>query len=303
MDFKKLPNTIIIGAAKAGTTSLFDILKQHPQVYTPEKKELRFFSDDKHYERGVQWYEDTHFKKAAGYPARIEASPAYLTWSEKSAQRIKDVYGNQPVKIVAIFRDPVKRAYSHYWHRVRLGSEDGELGFTKAVRTEEQRLQEKWDYLYQKGDGLHGYKRASHYMQRLQPFLQIFPRESFHFMIQEDLFKDFDVRMAELCRFMGIDDSFKFESLNSNESAVPRYDFLGKTYKDMKSNPFTKAIFKMFFSKNARATLFKDVVMKKFEYPPIEEDVKRELYAEFAAETDELAALIGRDLSGWKLKG
>lgn len=302
MDFDKLPNYIIIGAGKAGTTSLFDILEQHPQVYTPPKKELRFFSDDRHYNEGPQYYEDTYFSKAAGFPARIEASPAYLTWSEKSAERIKQLYGDRPVKFIAIFRDPVKRAYSHYWHRIRLGSEDGSYSFAEAVRHEDERIKEKWDYLFPKGDGLHGYKRASHYMQRLQPFLQIFPRENFHFMIQEDLYKDFDLHMAALCRYMGIDDTFNFHSLNSNESAVPRYDFLGKTYKQMKANPFTKVIFRMFFSKNARATLFKDVVMKKFEYPPIEEDIKKELYAEFADETDQLAKLIGRDLSSWKLK-
>ena len=300
MDFNKLPNTIIIGAAKAGTTSLFDILKQHPQVYTPEKKELRFFSDDKNFSRGIEHYQQTHFDKAAGYPARIEASPAYLTWSEKTAPRIKQIYGDHPVKFIAIFRDPVKRAYSHYWHRIRLGSEDGSLSFAEACRTEEQRIKDKWDVLYPKGDGLHGYKRASHYVARLQPFLDTFPRESFHFMLQEDLFTDFDSHMVDLCRFMGIDETVKLESLNSNESAVPRYEALGKTYKEMKSNPFTKMIFKMFFSKNARTTLFKDVVMKKFEYPPIEDDIKKELYAEFAAETDQLAAIIGRDLSGWK---
>lgn len=302
MDFNKLPNYIIIGAGKAGTTSLFDILQQHPQVYTPEKKELRFFSDDRHFNEGVEYYENTHFKKAAGFPARIEASPAYLTWSDKAAPRIKQVYGDRPIKFIAIFRDPVKRAYSHYWHRIRLGSEDGSHTFEQAVRNEEQRIKDNWDYLFPKGDGLYGYKRASHYMQRLQPFLSTFPRENFHFMIQEDLYKDFDLRMAELCRYMGIDDTFKFQSLNSNESAVPRYDFMGKTYKQMKANPFTRVLFKMFFSKNARATLFKDVVMKKFEYPPIEDDIKKELYAEFAQETDELAKLIGRDLSSWKLK-
>ena len=301
MDFDKLPNFLIIGAGKSGTTSLFDILKQHPQVYGPKKKELRFFSYDKHYAKGPQFYEDSYFKKAGGYAIRTEASPAYLNWSEKSAPRIKEVYGDRPIKLLAIFRDPVKRAYSQYWHRWRLGSEDGSYTFAEAVKFEEERIKANFETLYYKGDGLHGYVRCSHFMQRLQPFLDRFPRESFHFMLQQDLYVDFDARMAELCRFLGIDDTFKFSSLASNEAFVPRYSFLGRNDRDLK-NKLGKHFFRMFLSKNAKTMFVRDLIMKKFEFPPMDEDVRKALYAEFAEETTQLAKLIGRDLSDWTYK-
>lgn len=302
MNFDKLPNVVIIGAAKAGTTSLFEILRQHPQIYTPHKKELRFFSFDKHYHEGIDWYENSYFANASKYPVRIEATPAYLTWSQKVAPRIKELYCDRPIKFIVIFRDPVKRAYSHYWHRIRLGSEDPSISFEKAVHTEDQRLKEKWDLLYYQGNGIHGYLRASHYMERLKPFLDLFPRESFHFMIQEDLYIDYDKRMKDLLEFLGVDSSIALKSIQSNESAVPRYQFLDNQFNKIKKGKI-KTILRFFFPKHARKAVVKDFLMKPFEYPPIDPTLKKELYELFENEVNQLTTLIGRDLSAWKYKG
>ena len=68
MNFTKLPNFFLIGAAKAGTTSLYDILKQHPQVYLPFQKEPMFFSNDNNFNRGMEWYSHTFFQQAAVLP-------------------------------------------------------------------------------------------------------------------------------------------------------------------------------------------------------------------------------------------
>lgn len=302
MDFNKLPNVIIIGAAKAGTTSLFEILGQHPQIYTPFKKELRFYSWDEHYSQGIEWYENSYFANAAKYPVRIEATPAYLTWSQKVAPRIKELYGDRPIKFIVIFRDPVKRAYSHYWHRIRLGTEDKNVSFEQAVHTEDQRLQEKWDHLYYKGDGVHGYLRASHYIERLKPFLDLFPRESFHFMIQEDLYINYDARMKELLEFLGVDSSIQLRSIQSNESAVPRSQFLADTIDKIKKGKI-RTVLNLLVPKRARKAIAKDLIMKPFEYPAIEPALKKELYDLFENEIDQLSTLIGRDLSSWKHKG
>ncbi len=153
--FDILPNFLIIGAAKAGTTSLYDLLKQHPQIYLSFVKEPMFFSHDDNYRRGPEWYARAFFSGAQGCLERGEASPHYLYWSEKVAPRIKMVYGQMPVKYIVILRDPVERAYSWYWNMVKEGMED--LPFETAVDLEEERLQEHQSELQQAGGMLYGY--------------------------------------------------------------------------------------------------------------------------------------------------
>ena len=110
-----LPNFLIIGAAKSGTTALYDLLKQHPQVYLPFDKEPLFFSRDDYFAQGAEWYAERYFKEGESFRARGEATPHYLYWAEKVAPRIARTFGGRPPKFIAIFRDPVQRAYSWYW--------------------------------------------------------------------------------------------------------------------------------------------------------------------------------------------
>src|SRR3712207_4809254 len=113
-----MPNLFIVGAAKAGTTALYDYLAQHPEVFLSRVKEPMFFSREDYYARGLDWYEAEYFGGAEDYPVRAEATPHYLYWSEKVAPRIKEVYGERPVKFIASFRDPVSRAYRSEERRV-----------------------------------------------------------------------------------------------------------------------------------------------------------------------------------------
>jgi len=72
------PNFLCIGAQKAGTTLLFDILKQHPDIYLPEAKELHFFDRDEEYDKGIFWYRDAHFKGAEHRKCIGEVTPSYI---------------------------------------------------------------------------------------------------------------------------------------------------------------------------------------------------------------------------------
>ena len=185
MNFTKLPNFFLIGAAKAGTTSLYDILKQHPQVYLPFQKEPMFFSNDNNFNRGMEWYSHTFFQQAAGYPARGEATPHYLYWSDKVAPRIRQIYEMNEIKFVVILRDPVKRAYSWYWNMVKEGME--ELTFELAIKEEDHRLKDNQNTLQKTGAMTYGYIKGGCYSTALQPFLDNFPRQDFIFILQEDL--------------------------------------------------------------------------------------------------------------------
>jgi hypothetical protein len=300
MNFAQLPNFFIIGAAKSGTTSLFDIIAQHPSVYASPKKEIRFFSNDDRYANGPEWYIQTHFSGAEAYKIRMEATPAYLTWSQKAAPQIKKLYGDQPVKFTAIFRDPVKRAYSHYWHRVRQGNEDPNIiSFPEAIRGEDKRLQENWQKLEYEGNGLYGYFRAGCYATRLKPYLELFPRENFFFMLQEDLYNNFQKNMTNLLSFLEIDEKYPLEPVISNESAIPRNQALLTSYRDFKKTKL-KDFLKFFFPSNARKWFHKKALMKPFNYPPMEDSIKRELYERYAEEIRQTERILGRDLSHWK---
>ena len=300
MDFDQLPNFFIIGAAKSGTTTLFDVVAQHPAVYAAQIKEIRFFSKDDRFTNGADWYMQTHFPRAKGFSVRTEATPAYLTWSQKVAPRVKALYGDQPVKFAAIFRDPVKRAYSHYWHRVRQGDEDPQrLSFADAIHIEDQRLKENWQRLEVEGNGLYGYFRAGCYASRLKPYLDLFPRENFHLMLQEDLYQNFDTSMVKLLRFLGIDDQYPLKPVVSNESAVPRDRNIYGLYKELKKTRIMNVL-KLFIPLKMRKWFGEDVLTKPFDYPPMEQEIKMELYMRYTDEIKQLESIIGRDLSHWK---
>ena len=105
-----LPDFVVIGAQKAGTTSLYRMLRKHPQVHMPRTKELHYF--DFHYERGPEWYA-AQFRPGRWERRRGEATPNYM-WGPLARQRL--IADLPSARIIAILRNPVDRAYSHYWH-------------------------------------------------------------------------------------------------------------------------------------------------------------------------------------------
>ncbi|MDY7015905.1 MAG: sulfotransferase, partial [Cyanobacteriota bacterium] len=150
-----LPNFLIIGAAKGGTTSLYTWLAQHPQIYMTPVKEPNFFAlqgENFNYPSGTvsQRYLDecvTNFEayleqfKAVNCEIAIgEASPFYL-YHPQAASRIQQTIPD--VKLIAILRDPVERAYSNFLHHIREGFETVE-DFSQALQAEESRMRDRW---------------------------------------------------------------------------------------------------------------------------------------------------------------
>lgn len=127
-----LPTFLIIGAQRGGTTSLYRYLADHPAIRPPVGKELQFFS--LHLNRGTRWYRG-HFPKLQPGEHTFEASPLYLYHPDVPA-RVAHVMPD--VKLIALLRDPVTRAYSHYLHNREHGTEP--LSFAEALQAEERRL-------------------------------------------------------------------------------------------------------------------------------------------------------------------
>jgi len=122
------PNFLIIGVQKCGTSWLSQMLRQHPDIFAPPKKELHFFNKQSNYNRGIEWYRG-HFSGFSGQKAIGEFTPNYF-WicrdnkESKESGRTSNVpfllYKHYPdMKFVILFRDPVDRAISAYYHHIR----------------------------------------------------------------------------------------------------------------------------------------------------------------------------------------
>ena len=214
------PSFIIIGAQKAGTSSLFNYLGQHPDITLPSKKELHFF--DVQYDKGIEWYESL-FPEGINYENQItgEASPYYL-FHPLVPEYVR--YHYPGIKLIILLRDPVDRAYSHFQMERKRGTEPL-ASFVHAVELEVERIYEEeqkilrgeiqsrtrfqnWSYMKR---GLYG--------QQLQRWLGFFPREQFLIIRSEDFFSSTLLWMQQIHTFLGIRDipPANLSPVNSNK--------------------------------------------------------------------------------------
>lgn len=293
-----LPNFFIIGAAKAGTTTLYSILKQYHQVYFPYRKEPAFFCDDAYYEKGVDWYLETFYKNTAGIHYRGDATPRYLYWGGKVVPRIKAIYGDELPHILVIFREPVALVRSYYWHSVRFGRET--LNLREALAAEEGRVAENQRTIQYHGTISHLYSQIGNYASQLQPFLQQFPREKFLFLLTEDL-HDFSGLLEKLEGFMHLDPETGIKPAHENRARLPHNQKLNQWI--IRTSGF-KEFVKRFLPLPFLFRLKKSAQnwnMKLLEPPPIDPDIARQLRQHYKPEVQKLEEIIQRDLSTWYL--
>lgn len=200
-----LPSALIIGAQRAGTTSLFNYLTQHPDVLPPLGKEVHFF--DFHYASGVKWYRGRfpYRHRLANGVLTVDATPYYLVHPlvpQRAAQLLPEV------KLIALLRNPVNRALSHYQHEVRGGRES--LSFAEALDKEserlageEERLQNEPGY-YSWNHHRYSYTRRGLYIEQLRRWLQHFPRSRLLILQSEWLYRDPAAASAAVYGFLGL---------------------------------------------------------------------------------------------------
>jgi len=202
-----LPSFVVIGAQKAGTTSLFRYLSEHPGVTPPRMKEIHFF--DLHWVRGVGWYQ-AHFPLNlwGGPPFTGEASPYYLFHPRVPERMARILPG---ARVLALLRNPVDRALSHYHWEVRYGNET--LPFRRAMDRETEVLPGETARLLA-DDGyrsfLHqhaSYLSRGHYADQLSRWFDHFPPEQFLVLKAEDLFARPGPTMVRVQEFLDLPDS------------------------------------------------------------------------------------------------
>jgi hypothetical protein len=293
----KKPNFFIIGAAKAGTTSLYDILYQHPQVYFPFVKEPAYFCDDEYFGRGNEWYLNTFFANAKEQRGRGEATSRYLYFAKKVAPRIYEFSQPNLPKFIAIFRDPAKLVYSFYWNSIREGHET--LPFDEALHAEQDRMTRLKTQLEGSGQILYAYSQIGLYAQQTMQYLAMFPKERFLFLLTDDLL-DFPTLVTKLQIFLNLEDHSSYiRPVKSNYSAMPRSS---KLHKWLRNRSALKDIFKLFIPFPIRyrlkmSTLEKN--LREFTPPELDAEIANSLREHYSEETDRLQDIIQRDLSKW----
>ncbi len=272
----RLPDFVIIGAMRAGSTSLARYVGAHPGVSMPSRKELHFF--DWQWDRGIEWYR-ARFRDATPGTIAGEATPIYMVYRE-AMERLASAIPE--ARLLVVLRDPVARAYSHYWYNRMLGFEP--LGFREALEAEGRRPSGVTDRR------TFDYVERGRYLKQLERVCELFPREALHVVILEELVDAPADTYRAVCRFLGIDDSFLPANVGEpmNSHAVYRSKALAKVARAL-PEPLRRVARRM----NRREE----------RYDPMDEEIGRELALRFRLENDALAAWLGNDLTAWGSAG
>lgn len=201
-----LPDFVIIGGKKCGTTFLYHLLSRHPHVAPATEKEVHYF--DTRFDRGDDWYR-SHFPAPVHKEGRKvvtgEASPFYL-YHPHAARRAAATVPR--AKLIALLRDPVDRAYSDYHHKARRGHEP--LTFEQAIEAEEDRLRgEKEKILADEGYRGRNFRAFSYlsrsiYVDQLKAWREFFDADQMLILKSEDMFEDTPATLKRVADFLDL---------------------------------------------------------------------------------------------------
>ena len=307
-----MPNFLIIGAAKSGTTALWNQLQGHPQVYLSPIKHTRFFAlegEDVNFDgppprdARMPWARGTRmpyavtdlgayrelFSGVANERAVGEASHSYL-YSPRAPERIKHYVSH--AKLIAVLRDPVERAYSHFWQMIRDGREPL-TDFYRAIQEEDARIRDNWwpDFHY---------KRLGFYYAQLKHYYDLFERDQIRVYYYEDLNTDPSGVLRDLFQFLEVDPTVTMDtSVRYNVSGVPKSKIVHRIFLELSlARPFIEP----WLSEKQRQRVLRTAAglkRRNLVKPPVSPQVRSRLIEEYRDDILRLQDLTQRDLSAW----
>ena len=230
-----LPDFLIIGASKCGTSSLWDYLVRHPNVLSnyKYKKEIQYF--DQKTQKGLSWYK-AHFptrktimekeKELANTKVFVGEATAGYIFHPLAPSLIKDLMPN--VKLIALLRNPVHRAYSHYCHEFRMNRES--LSFEKSIKMEPSRITGSYEkilshknYFCQERHD-HSYLERGKYCDQLLRWYECFPKDQILVIKSEDFFEHPGDIYRKVLEFLGLPfhEKLEFEKRNQGAYEIPQ---------------------------------------------------------------------------------
>ncbi len=296
-----LPNFIIAGCSKSGTTTIADYLASHPEVYFSRIKEPRYFAfpgvkpefegpgDEGRFNKTTVWdwgeYKNLFAEAASGnYKAIGEGSPIYCAAHEPAALIKKTL---PDVKIVIVIRNPIERVISSYTHNVRDGYEN--LPLAEALRAEESRKRSNWARHWH-------YKSLGHVSEFLQTYLNTFDAQNLMFVLYDDFKANNQQVMDDIHGFLGVK-AREIAQYRLNAAGMPRSRLLARLASS--DNVLNKVAMKL-TPPAARKWIRRNLITNSAGRPDVQKQVRVQLLEEFSREIDSLAGLLGRDLSHWK---
>lgn len=297
-----LPNFLIVGAAKSGTTSLYHYFKQHPQIYMSPEKEPKFVSSqfikfplcgpkadflERHFRKTIEEYE-TLFKNVKDETAIGEASADNLYFYDKAIPVIKEYLGN--VKIFIVLRNPVERAFSSYTHFVRDNLES--LSFEEAIEKEQERRESNWEFLW-------SYVDAGFYFQQVKAYLENF-RHVRIYLFDELKHYPMDL-MQDALNFLNVKPTLMPDLRKKyNISGMPKnmllHNFLVRP--SMIKN-LTRRVLKTFISEDKISEFRKEMFTSNLQRVKMKEETRKYLIDVYSEDIQNLQRLIKKDLSHW----
>lgn len=296
-----LPNFLIIGAAKSGTTALHSYLAQHPQVFMPSTKETNFFAFEGQslnfngklasgYRQGIVTTltdYSAQFDAVTTETAIGEACPSYL-YSTAAPERIQHYVPH--AKLIAILRNPVDRAYSNFLHHIRDRLETCQQ-FPEALAIESDRINDNWWW------GFH-YTQVGLYSAQIERYLSCFDRSQIKIYLYEDLQEKPDAVMKELFAFLDVDSDFELEmSARPNATGISQNQALDYLIKE--SNPL-KSVYQAILPASLRRGLTERIqALNPKVKPNLSRELRVSLVDTFRNDIVALERLLDRDLSAW----
>ena len=312
---RKIPNFYIVGAAKAGTTSLYQYLAQHPEVYMSPIKEPNYFSTEIDLDairpqvkerikllnvdsfingpmktslhRAFITKEEQYlalFRNSTHETAIGDASTSYLY----STVAAKNIFNFNPAsKIIIIIRQPVQRMYSHYLMDRRMAVTN--LEFEEALLADKNNKSKSWG-----SKSL--YYELSEYYEQVKRYYDLFPSTQIMVIRSEELREDARSTIKKIFQFLEIDDQFE-PNLKQlfNSGVLPRNSFVSKII----ANNYFRIRIRQFISNKSIKIFIKSLLFKKTSEENLSEKTNRTLHEYFKDDITKLSKLINIDLSKW----
>ncbi|HEV7563518.1 MAG TPA: sulfotransferase [Solirubrobacterales bacterium] len=278
-----LPNFIIIGGLKCGTTSIHHYLGLHPEIQMSKPKELNFFVEEMNWDLGLDWYASRFDDRCK---VRGESSPHYtnLPRFDGVAEKIREHCPD--ARLLYMVRDPIKRILSHWVHATGAGYETREMVPTLSLPDTQ-------------------YINRSKYWMQLQPYLELFDRGQIELITQEELQAEREATMRKAFAFAGVDESFVSEQFDrewekSSAKQGDKYQFMEKLIKLPGFRSFDRNFDRL--PESMRWIVEKvvhDPEKPPAEKPKLSDELFETVRGRFGEDVAELQRFAGREFAGW----
>ncbi|MEM9155841.1 MAG: sulfotransferase [Cyanobacteria bacterium P01_F01_bin.33] len=292
-----MPNFLIVGAAKSGTTSLHYYLNQHPQIFMSRKKEPRFFAPEfyteYHYDsnqrslRSVPMSLDEYcalFDEVSDETVVGESSPEYLYFPSSPVLIKRHI---PDVKLAVILRDPSERAFSAYCYHVREGRES--KTFEQALRDEENKIsccmRPGWFYI-----------DCGFYYMQLKRYFDIFDADQIRIYLHDELLMGADFVCRDIFHFLGVNEHFLPDLTRKNISKIPQFSILNRL--GSSRSPAARTL-KKWLPRSISQQLSAVKKLNLVDKPALSEATRSYLVQIYREDILKLQDLIQRDLSSW----